>query len=96
MALTSDQKMFIILDELKKTLYIDPVTHGDPTPSSDIKTWFKRVSDADDATNAPIRRLDLFYIDIRHRIPGDYPLSPQDLMDGDFDTPQDLLDNIES
>jgi alpha-D-ribose 1-methylphosphonate 5-phosphate C-P lyase len=96
MALTSDQKMLIILDELKKTLYIDPGTHGDPTATSDIKTWFKRVDDADTATNAPIRRVDLFYINIRHRIPGDYPLSPQDLVDGDFATPQELLDRIES
>jgi hypothetical protein len=55
MDLTSDQKMFIILDELKKTLYIDPVTHGDPTPDSDIETWFERVDAADTATNAPIK-----------------------------------------
>ena len=55
MELTSDQKMFIILDELKETLYMDPVTHGDPTESSDIETWFKRVEAADDATNAQIK-----------------------------------------
>jgi len=96
MELTSDQKMFIILDELKKTLFIDPRTHGDPKPDSDIKTWFKRVKKADDNTNAPIKRLDLFYINVRHRIPGDYPLSPQDLVDGLFPTPQDLLNRIES
>jgi hypothetical protein len=96
MELTSDQKMFIILDELKKTLYIDPVTHGDPTESSDIETWFKRVDAADTATNAPIKRVDLFYINIRHRIPRDYPLSPQDLVDGRFKTPQEILNRIES
>lgn len=96
MELTSDQKMFIILDELKKTLYIDPVTHGDPRPESDINTWFKRVDAADTATNAPIKRVELFYINIRHRIPGDYPLSPQDLVDGLFETPEDLLAQIES
>jgi hypothetical protein len=96
MPLTSENKMMIILDELKKTLFIDPITHGDPRSNSDITTWFKRVDEADTATNAPIKRVDLFYINIRHRIPGDYPLSPQDLVDGDFTTPQDLLDFIES
>ncbi|MEY2518364.1 MAG: hypothetical protein QOF24_123 [Verrucomicrobiota bacterium] len=88
--------MAIILDELKKTLYIDPVTSGDPNPNSDITTWFKRINDADTATNAPIKRLDLFYINIRERIPGDYALSPQELVDGEFATPQELLDRIES
>ncbi|PZR73977.1 MAG: hypothetical protein DLM73_09300 [Chthoniobacterales bacterium] len=96
MNLTSKQKMRIILDELKKTLFIDPETDGDPTPESDITTWFQRIDDADNATNAPIKRLDLFYMDIRARIPGDYPLSPQDLVDGEFATPQDLLDRVES
>ena len=59
MDLTSQQKMFIILDELKKTLYIDPVTHGDPRPDSDIRTWFQRVDAADTATNAPIKPITL-------------------------------------
>jgi hypothetical protein len=61
---------------------MDPVTHGDPTPDSDIATWFQRVDDADTATNAPIKRVDLFYINIRHRIPGDYALSPAELIGG--------------
>jgi phage terminase large subunit-like protein len=55
MELTSDQKMFIILDELKKTLYIDPVTRGDPTKNADIETRFKKVDAADNATNALIK-----------------------------------------
>lgn len=88
--------MAIILNEIKKTLYIDPVTHGDPNPGSDIETWFKRIDADDTATNAPVKRLDLFYMNIRRRIPGDYPLSPQELVDGAFATPQDLLDRIES
>jgi hypothetical protein len=96
MSQTSAEKMAIILDELKKTLYIDPATDGEATPSSDIETWFKRIDEADTATNAPIKRVDLFYLNIRARIPGDYPLSPQELVDGTFATPQDLLDRIES
>lgn len=88
--------MAIILDELKKTLYLDPVTNSDANPASDIETWFARIDKADSETNAPIKRLDLFYTNIRLRIPGGYPLSPQDLVDGEFATPQDLLDRIES
>lgn len=97
MELTSDQKMFIILDELKKTLYIDPVTHGDPTPASDIKTWFKRVDDADAATNAPIKRVDLFIINLFHRIPDDFALGKEELLAGKkFKTPADILKRIEA
>ena len=96
MPLSSDDKMLVILDELKKTLFLDPRTHGDPKPDSDIKTWFKRVDAADTTTQAPIKRLDRFYINVRQRIPGDYALSPQDLVDGEFATPQELLDRIES
>jgi hypothetical protein len=96
MELTSDQKMFIILDELKKTLYIDPTTYGDPTESSDIETWFKRVDAADTATNAPIKRVDLFLINLFHRIPDDFALGKQELLDGEFKTPQQILNRIES
>lgn len=96
MSQTAAEKMAIILEELKKTLYLDPVTNGDATPTSDITTWFARIDKADTETHAPIKRLDLFYANIRARIPGDYPLSPQDLVDGEFATPQDLLDRIES
>ena len=97
MELTSDQKMFIILDELKKTLYIDPITHGDPTPDSDIKTWFKRVDDADTATGAPIKRVDLFIINLFHRIPDDFALGKDELLAGKkFKTPRDILNRIEA
>lgn len=96
MSQTSAEKMDIILDELKKTLYIDPVTNSDANPASDIKTWFKRIDKADTDTHAVVQRLDRFYINIRARIPGNYPLSPQELVDGDFATPQELLDRIES
>jgi hypothetical protein len=97
MELTSDQKMFIILDELKKTLYLDPITHGDPNPDSDIRTWFKRVEDADSATNAPIKRVDLFIIDLFHRIPDDFALGKDELLAGKkFKTPRDILKRIEA
>jgi hypothetical protein len=97
MELTPEQKMIIILDELKKTLFIDPVTHGDPKPASDIKTWFKRVDDADTATNAPIKRVDLFIINLFHRIPDDFALGKDELLAGKkFKTPRDILKRIEA
>lgn len=97
MELTSEQKMFIILDELKRrTLYIDPVTHGDPRPDSDIKTWFKRVDDADTATQAPIKRVDLFLINLFQRIQDDFALDKQELLDGKFKTPRAILKRIEA
>ena len=89
--------MFIILDELKKTLYIDPVTHGDPTSNSDIKTWFKRVEDADVATNAPIKRVDLFIMNLFHRIPDDFALGKEELLAAKkFKTPRDILKRVEA
>ena len=97
MELTSEQKMFIILDELRKTtLYIDPITHGDPSPSSNIKNWFKKVDAADTKTHAPIKRVDLFIINLFHRIPDDFSLGKQELLDGEFETPAQILNRIES
>lgn len=96
MELTSEQKMFIILDELKKTLFIDPITHGDPRPDSDVETWFKRVEEADTATNAPIKRVDLFLINLFNRIPDDFALGKQELIDGKFKTPRAILKRIEA
>ena len=88
--------MLIVLDELRKTLFIDPGTHGDPRPDSDIETWFKRVEDADTATSAPIKRVDLFLINLFDRIPDDFALGKQELLDGKFKTPRALLKRIEA
>lgn len=88
--------MDIILDEVKKTLYIDPETNGDPRPDSDIKTWFKRIEKADTETNAPIKRVDLFLINLFDRIPDDFALGKQELLDGKFETPRALLTRIEA
>jgi hypothetical protein len=96
MELTADDKMAIILDELKKTLFIDPEANGNPRPNSDIKTWFKRIEKADTATNAPIKRVDLFLINLFDRIPDDFALGKQELLDGKFKTPRALLRRIEA
>ena len=88
--------MDIILDEVKKTLYIDPETNGDPRPNSDIKTWFKRIEKADTATSAPIKRVDLFLINLFDRIPDNFALGKQELLDGKFETPRALLRRIEA
>jgi hypothetical protein len=96
MILTSNDKMLIILDELRNTLFIDPVTHGDPHPDSDIETWFKRVEAADTATSAPIKRVDLFLINLFARIPDDFALGKQELLDGKFKTPRAILNRIEA
>ena len=96
MELTTNDKMFIILDELKKTLFIDPETNGDPRPGSDIKTWFKRIEEADTATNAPIKRVDLFLKKLFNRIPDNFALGKQELLDGKFKTPRALLRRIEA
>lgn len=96
MELTSDDKMLIILDELRKTLFVDPDTDGDPRPGSNIETWFKRVEAADTATNASIKRVDLFLINLFNRIPDDFALGKQELLDGKFKTPRAILKRIEA
>jgi hypothetical protein len=87
-AKTRDEVMAVVLDELENTGY------DRPKANSNIKDWFSRCEKDDTATDAPLHRVDLFLIELRHRIDLDYTLGKSELLNGDFGTPDELVDKI--
>jgi hypothetical protein len=87
-AQTYEEVMAVVLDELANMGY------DRPQPDSDIGDWFSRCEKDDTATNAPLHRVDLFLIELRHRIDLNYTLGKSELINGDFATPDELVSKI--
>jgi hypothetical protein len=87
-AKTYDDIMAVVLDELANMGY------DRPKADSDISDWFSRCDKDDTATNAPLHRVDLFLIELRHRIDLNYTLGKSELINGDFATPDELVKKI--
>ena len=88
-ATNRDEALLIVLDELQGTTRFDR-----PTPTSDIKDWFKRIDKDDSDTNAHINRTNLFIANVVNRVNPNATLGRNDLLNGRFSTPNQLVDAI--
>lgn len=83
----------IVLQALDETGYTDPRDGGSSQPDSNIKTWFRRLDQEDDKLGVPPpQRTSQFVIKVQGRL--GIPVTEQDLINGDYPTPQDIADLV--
>ena len=83
----------IVLQALDETGYTDPRDGGSSRPDSKIKTWFRRLDQEDDKLGVPPpQRTSQFVIKVQGRL--GIPVTEQDLINGDYHTPQEIADLV--
>jgi hypothetical protein len=80
------KKLAIIFDLLRHMGYVNPKA------DSGIENWFKDSEKDDKAVGMKTTSTDMFIIGYLHFFPT-ATIGKQQLLDGDFKTPQDLADN---